>query len=99
MARALFGDPALIVLDEPNSNLDALGEQALSETLVRAKQKGVTVVVITQRPALLNSVDRVLVMRSGRPAAFGPPSKVLHSVVPATDAPATPPTASAGAAA
>lgn len=99
LARALFGDPSLIVLDEPNSNLDALGEQALSETLVRAKQKGVTVVVITQRPALLNSVDRVLVMRNGRPGAFGPPSKVIHSVVPATDATATPPSANAGAAA
>jgi ATP-binding cassette subfamily C protein len=82
LARALFGDPAVIVLDEPNSNLDAVGEQALSETLQRAKAKGVTVVVITQRPALLNSVDRVLVLRNGRPEAFGAPSKVLHRVVP-----------------
>ena len=54
LARALFGDPSLIVLDEPNSNLDAAGEQALNETMRRAKEKGVTVVVITQRPALLN---------------------------------------------
>jgi ATP-binding cassette subfamily C protein len=82
LARALFGDPAVIVLDEPNSNLDAVGEQALSETMRRAKAKGVTVVVITQRPALLNSVDRVLVLRNGRPEAYGAPSKVLHRVVP-----------------
>jgi ATP-binding cassette subfamily C protein len=82
LARALFGDPAVIVLDEPNSNLDAIGEQALAETMQRAKDKGVTVVVITQRPALLNSIDRVLVLRSGRPEAFGAPSKVLHRVVP-----------------
>ena len=80
--RALFGDPAVIVLDEPNSNLDALGEQALSETMQRAKQKGVTVIVITQRPALLSSVDRVLVLRNGRAEAYGPPSTVLHRVVP-----------------
>jgi ATP-binding cassette subfamily C protein len=82
LARALFGDPAVIVLDEPNSNLDAVGEQALSEAMQRAKAKGVTVVVITQRPALLNSVDRVLVLRNGRPEAYGAPSKVLHRVVP-----------------
>jgi ATP-binding cassette subfamily C protein len=82
LARALFGDPAVIVLDEPNSNLDAVGEQALSEAIQRAKAKGVTVVVITQRPALLNSVDRVLVLRNGRPEAYGAPSKVLHRVVP-----------------
>jgi len=82
LARALFGDPAVIVLDEPNSNLDAVGEQALNETLRRAKARGVTVVVITQRPALLASVDKVLVLRNGRAEAFGPPSKVLHRVVP-----------------
>lgn len=81
LARALFGDPAVIVLDEPNSNLDAVGEQALSETMSRAKARGVTVVVITQRPAVLNSVDKVLVLRSGRPEAFGPPANVLHRVV------------------
>ena len=50
LARAFFGEPSLVVLDEPNSNLDAAGEQALAETLQRARQKGITVVVITQRP-------------------------------------------------
>lgn len=81
LARALFGNPSMIVLDEPNSNLDAAGEQALAETLVRAKQKGVTAIVITQRPMLLNSVDRVLVLRSGRMEGLGPPSEVLYRVV------------------
>jgi ATP-binding cassette subfamily C protein len=81
LARALFGAPAMIVLDEPNSNLDAAGEQALNETILRAKQDGVTVVVITQRPALLNAVDRVLVLRAGRAEAFGSPEHVLHRVV------------------
>ncbi|MCC7251268.1 type I secretion system permease/ATPase, partial [Hyphomicrobium sp.] len=81
LARAFFGDPALVVLDEPNSNLDALGEQALAETLKRAKSQGVTIVVITQRPALLNLVDKVLILRGGRMEAFGPPSEVLHRLV------------------
>jgi ATP-binding cassette subfamily C protein len=97
LARALFGDPAVIVLDEPNSNLDAAGEQALSESIGRAKGRGVTVIVITQRPALLNSVDRVLVLRSGRAEAFGPPSHVLHRVVGGAGGSAPVPVASAGA--
>jgi ATP-binding cassette, subfamily C, bacterial len=66
------------VLDEPNSNLDAAGEQALTETLQRAKKRGVTAVVVTLRPALLNNVDKVLILRGGRAEAFGSPSDVLH---------------------
>ncbi len=99
LARALFGDPAVIVLDEPNSNLDSVGEQALGETMRRAKARGVTVIVITQRPALLSSVDRVLVLRNGRAEAYGPPSKVLHRVVPgsAPPAPAAAPAGNTGA--
>ncbi len=81
LARAFFGNPSLVVLDEPNSNLDALGEQALAETLKRAKDRKVTVVVVTQRPALLNIVDKVLVLRAGRMEAFGRPSEVLHRLV------------------
>jgi ATP-binding cassette subfamily C protein len=81
LARAFFGDPSLVVLDEPNSNLDAAGEQALTDTLRRAKEKGVTVVVITQRPAVLNSMDKLLILRAGRVEAFGPPSEVLLRLV------------------
>jgi ATP-binding cassette subfamily C protein len=78
LARAFFGEPAMVVLDEPNSNLDAAGEQALTETLIRARQSGVTTIVITQRPALLNIVDKVLILRGGRADAFGPPKDVLR---------------------
>jgi ATP-binding cassette subfamily C protein len=78
LARAFFGDPALVVLDEPNSNLDAIGEQALTEAIQRAKQNAITVVVVTQRPALLNIVDKVLILRGGRVDAFGTPQEVLR---------------------
>ncbi len=81
LARTFFGAPSMIVLDEPNSNLDAAGEQALTEALQRAKQKGITIVVITQRPALLNIVDKVLILRGGRAEAFGPPRDVLRRLL------------------
>jgi len=81
LARAFFSNPALVLLDEPNSNLDAAGEQALTETLKRAKEKNVTVIVITQRPAVLNAMDRLLVLRNGRIEAFGPPKDVLVRLV------------------
>ncbi|KAB2939592.1 MAG: type I secretion system permease/ATPase [Hyphomicrobium sp.] len=86
LARAFFGEPSIVVLDEPNSNLDAAGEQALTETLGRATHKGVTAVVVTLRPALLNNVDKVLILRSGRVEAFGPPKEVLHRLVQASAA-------------
>jgi ATP-binding cassette subfamily C protein len=85
LARAFFGEPSMVVLDEPNSNLDAAGEQALSETLLRARQMGVTTVVITQRPALLSIVDKVLILRAGRAEAFGPPQVVLRRLFQGVD--------------
>jgi ATP-binding cassette subfamily C protein len=81
LARAFFGEPAMVVLDEPNSNLDAAGEQALTDTLVRAKAMRVTTIVVTQRPALLSIVDKVLVLRAGRVDAFGPPKDVLRRLM------------------
>jgi ATP-binding cassette subfamily C protein len=81
LARAFLGEPSLVVLDEPNSNLDATGEQALTDTLQRAKERGVTVVIVTQRPAVLKSMDKLLVIRAGRVEAFGPPSEVLVRLV------------------
>jgi ATP-binding cassette, subfamily C, type I secretion system permease/ATPase len=68
----------LVVLDEPNSNLDAAGEQALTDTLKRAKEQRVTIVVVTQRPTLLTSVDKVLVLKAGRAVAFGTPDQILR---------------------
>jgi ATP-binding cassette subfamily C protein len=82
LARAFFGDPAMVVLDEPNSNLDAAGEQALIDSLQRAKKRGMTVAVVTQRPTLLGIVDKVMILKDGRTVAFGPPDKVLKPSVP-----------------
>lgn len=81
LARAFFGKPSLVVLDEPNAHLDSIGEQALAETIRRAKADKVTLVVITQRPALLNIVDKVLILQGGRLEAFGAPSEVLRRIV------------------
>jgi ATP-binding cassette, subfamily C, bacterial len=99
LARAFFGDPSLVVLDEPNSNLDAAGEQALAESLKRAGERRITVVVITQRPALLNIVDKVLILRGGRAEAFGTPQDVLRRLhnVNAAQAAASAPQPAAGA--
>ena len=77
LARAFFGSPRLIVLDEPNSNLDARGEAALATALQRAKEKGMTIVTITQRPALLKSVDKIMVLNNGTVQAFGKRDDVI----------------------
>jgi ATP-binding cassette subfamily C protein len=80
LARAFFGDPRLVVLDEPNSNLDVNGELALGRALVRAKKKGITIVAITQRPALLRSVDKIMVLNNGTIQAMGKRDEILPMI-------------------
>jgi ABC-type protease/lipase transport system fused ATPase/permease subunit len=77
LARAVFGDPSLVVLDEPSSNLDAAGDGALAECIARLKAAGTTVVVVSHRPATLSAVDRILVLRDGAVEAFGERNQVL----------------------
>jgi ATP-binding cassette subfamily C protein PrsD len=81
LARALYRDPFLVVLDEPNSNLDAEGEQALSEAIMSVRSRGGIVIVVAHRPSALASVDLVLMMKEGRMQAFGPKEQVLGQVL------------------
>ncbi|MBX9684979.1 MAG: type I secretion system permease/ATPase [Hyphomicrobium sp.] len=80
LARALFGDVRLVVLDEPNSNLDDAGETALSQTLAQLRAEAITVVIVSHRPQCLKAVDNILVLSNGQQAAFAPRDKILTPV-------------------
>lgn len=77
LARALYGQPRIVVLDEPNANLDAEGEQALLQTLTELKAQSHTVILITHKPSLVGNMDYLLVMREGRVELMGPRDEVL----------------------
>jgi ATP-binding cassette subfamily C protein len=77
LARAFYGNPRLVVLDEPNANLDTAGEMALARAMARAKHKGTTIVAVTQRPALLGSVDKIMILQNGSVQAFGPRADII----------------------
>jgi PrtD family type I secretion system ABC transporter len=78
LARALFGDPKVLVLDEPNANLDSAGDTALMKTIEEVKREGCTVVLVAHQKAMLRSVDKVLVLKDGGVSAFGDRDDVLY---------------------
>ncbi len=82
LARALYGHPALVVLDEPNSNLDDAGEAALVQAVRKLKAEGCTVVLVTHRPSILGAVDKLLFLKDGVQHLFGPRDQVLKTLVP-----------------
>ncbi len=82
LARAVYGDPSLVVLDEPNSNLDGDGDIALARCIQELKQRGVTVVLIAHQPSTIGVVDKLLVMYDGAVAMFGPRAEVLAQLQP-----------------
>ena len=88
LARALYGDPFLVVLDEPNSNLDSEGEEALTAAILSVRSRGGIAIVIAHRPSALAATDQVLVLNQGRQQAFGPRDEVLQK---ALRPPTTPP--------
>ena len=77
LARALYGEPQIVVLDEPNSNLDEVGEAALGNAIQRLKQKGATVIVITHRNNVLTNVDKLLILNDGLVSVYGPKEQVI----------------------
>ncbi|KIK90139.1 type I secretion system permease/ATPase [Pseudomonas sp. W15Feb9B] len=80
LARALYGEPSVIVLDEPNANLDDAGEKALIEVLEDLKQRRCTTVLISHRPSILGTVDKVLMLREGSTQLFGPREEVFAAL-------------------
>ncbi|MBB4349246.1 type I secretion system permease/ATPase [Aliirhizobium cellulosilyticum] len=80
LARALFGNPFLVVLDEPNSNLDVEGEQALSRAMMDIRERGGIVVVVAHRASALAAVNKVLIIQNGQQVAFGDKDQVLSNV-------------------
>src|SRR5262252_9245511 len=81
LARALYGVPFLVVLDEPNSNLDAEGDEALTQAILGARERGAIVIVIAHRPSALLGVDLILAIANGRVQTFGPKEEVLQKVL------------------
>ncbi|MBY5671328.1 type I secretion system permease/ATPase [Rhizobium leguminosarum] len=80
LARALYGDPALIILDEPNSNLDREGEEALIAALSTVKATGTTVILIAHRPNIMETVDKILILNRGQQDLFGPRDYVFNEL-------------------
>lgn len=80
LARALYGDPVLVVLDEPNASLDSVGEDALAQSIRHMKERGQTVVIVAHRPSAISQADKVLVLDSGKMAAFGPKAEIFASL-------------------
>lgn len=95
-ARAIYGDPKIIVLDEPNSNLDTEGEQALVRALMELKKEGRTIVIIAHRPNVLSVVDKVMILRGGVIQALGPRQEVLRQLAQAAQVPGGPGGAAGG---
>ncbi|MCB1674636.1 MAG: ATP-binding cassette domain-containing protein, partial [Pseudomonadales bacterium] len=80
LARAVFGQPKLVVLDEPNANLDDQGDKALADTLIELKKHQITVIVISHRTHILAVVDRILLLQEGTQALFGSREQVLQQL-------------------
>ena len=77
LARTFYGNPKLIVLDEPNSSLDTQGEEALMTAIAVAKEKGITTMIISHKTSILSIADKILVMKDGMVASFCPKKEVM----------------------
>ena len=93
LARALYGNPFLVVLDEPNSNLDAIGDFALAQAIKSIRERNGIVIIVAHRPSALAGIDLLLALASGQVQAFGPKDEVLQKIT--QQAPAHPAAATA----
>ena len=82
LARALYGNPTFVILDEPNSNLDAKGDSALQEAILKLRQRGATTVLVAHRPNAIAHCNKLLVIDGGELKAFGPRDEVLAKILP-----------------
>ena len=83
LARAVYGDPRLLILDEPNAHLDAEGDAALVAALTQLKSEGCTILIVSHKLGILPVIDKMLVLRDGKPELFGPRDEVLPRIAPA----------------
>ena len=80
LARAIYGDPVFVVLDEPNSSLDEAGDAALANAITQLKSRGTTFVIMTHRTSVLAVADKMLILHEGQNRAFGPKDEVLAAL-------------------
>jgi ABC-type protease/lipase transport system fused ATPase/permease subunit len=90
LARAVFGNPFLVVLDEPNSNLDPLGEHMLTEAVQRMRDAGKIVIIVAHRPSAIVAANKILSLRNGRAEMFGLKRQVLAALFPRVGQPHKP---------
>jgi PrtD family type I secretion system ABC transporter len=88
LARAVYGNPSLVILDEPSSNLDSEGDAALTECVVTLKQRGVTVIIVSHRPATIGVVDKILLIQDGMVEMFGPRAEIMAKLTRVVPTPA-----------
>ena len=81
LARAMYGDPVILVLDEPNSNLDNEGSEAVNQAIRTMKQEGRSILIMAHRPAAIKECDMLLMLDGGSRSAFGPKDEVLRQMV------------------
>ena len=80
IARAIYGSPKVVVLDEPNANLDSEGEEALTTTIKQLQENGCTVVLVTHRPTVLKVVHKIAVIRDGKLITYGPRDEIMAAL-------------------
>lgn len=78
IARAFYGQPKYLVLDEPNANLDEIGEKVLAQALTYLKESGASIIITTHRPRLINVVDHLLILRAGKQVGYGPTQEMIN---------------------